>query len=120
MSHRNFDVDAVMDATPQLHSKVDRDDNTGRKRRLDNRPQMARRPGSLLERLEMGDEDNIVEEETSFSRSLSDRVQVPSKRDRDEMAKDRFGADDAFGFDDRKPAAKKFRRRGKNMKMVQS
>ncbi|KAG6885553.1 hypothetical protein C0993_012795 [Termitomyces sp. T159_Od127] len=116
MSHRNIDGDVVMDAP--LHSNTDRDEHMGRKRRLDNRPEMARRPGSLLERLEMGNDGNIAQEETTFSRSLSDRVQVPLKRDRDEMVNDGFGADDALGFDDRKHASKKLRRKGKIMKMV--
>ncbi|KAG5716175.1 hypothetical protein E4T56_gene10665 [Termitomyces sp. T112] len=123
MSHRddNYNVNVDMDVPPQLHSKVGRDEYSERKRRPDNRTEMTRRPGSLLERLEMSAVGNDMQEET-VSRSLSDRVQVPSKRDRGEMVGDRFGADDAFGVDDRDPASKKPRRkqaRGRRVKMGQ-
>ncbi|KAG6860289.1 hypothetical protein C0995_013200 [Termitomyces sp. Mi166 len=117
----SYNVDADMDAPSHMHSKGGRDEYTGRKRRLDTRPDMPRRPGSLLERLEMSVDRNDAQEET-FSRPLSDRVSVPSKRDRDEMAGDGYGLSDVLGVDDTDPASKKARRknpRGKRVKMTQ-
>jgi hypothetical protein len=75
------------------------------------RPEMSRRGGSLLDRLSL-DHNDEPHGGTSWS-SLRDRVQVPSKRDRDEMSGGRYQPD-MFDGDDGPlgdPASKRPRRR---------
>jgi len=89
------------------------------------RPVILKRGGSLLDRLSLDHHDDAQGMVAPWSSSLRDRVQVPSKRDRDEMMGGRyqpelpFEGDDA-GFGDpttlKKPRRRngnKFRRGGK-------
>ncbi|KAG6806603.1 hypothetical protein H0H93_002715, partial [Arthromyces matolae] len=108
--------------------QMNHDESMSRKRR-DSRPEM-RRPGSLLERLEMPVDRNYPLEassSSSFPRSLSDRVEVqgqvhvPSKRDRDEMTG--YNRNPEFrGSDEQDPAMKRARKRtprGRRGKLAQ-
>ena len=77
-------------------------------------PVIPKRGGSLLDRLSLDKNDDTPGMSTPWSSSLRDRVQVPSKRDRDEMIGGRYQPDNSFegedgGFGD--PASKKPRRR---------
>jgi hypothetical protein len=76
------------------------------------RPEMSRRGGSLLDRLSLDHNDDTQGMGTSKS-SLRDRVQVPSKRDRDEMSGGRYQPDILDGDDGvvGDPASKRPRRR---------
>ncbi|KAG6816352.1 hypothetical protein H0H87_006768 [Tephrocybe sp. NHM501043] len=107
--HHETDIDMTEPLRPR--SNGGRDEFPRRKWHVD-RPDG--RPSSLLERLEMSGEGNDIQEDgSSLSRSLSDRVQVPSKRDRDEMTGDRYRPSDlSFDGDDNvDPALKKARRK---------
>lgn len=82
------------------------------------RPEMSRRGGSLLDRLSLDQSGDDVRggQSPPHSQSLRDRVQVPSKRDRDDMmADDRYVPEDSFDGDDGDdPALKKMRRKQMN------
>ncbi|KAF8067746.1 hypothetical protein FPV67DRAFT_1669631 [Lyophyllum atratum] len=74
------------------------------------RPEMIRRGGSLLARMQLDQNGDEVRNDAS-SNTFRDRVQVPSKRDREDMmGGDRFAVDDSFE-DDEDPTAKKMRRK---------
>jgi hypothetical protein len=78
------------------------------------RPGILRRGGSLLDRLSLDQNDDTT---NAWSSSLRDRVQVPSKRNRDEMIGVHHQPDHSFGDDGNlgDPAAlKKPRRRNPN------
>ncbi|RDB30457.1 hypothetical protein Hypma_007227 [Hypsizygus marmoreus] len=64
---------------------------------IHDRPEFARRGHSLLERLSL--DPNSESREEMSSQSLQERVQVPSKRDRDEMV-DRYPMDSSFDGED--------------------
>ncbi|KAG6917613.1 hypothetical protein DXG01_001844 [Tephrocybe rancida] len=108
-----YGSDIEMDGPPRLRSQAGRDEYMERKRRLDNRPELPRRPGSLLERLEMSVDETDTQEGPSFSRSLSDRVEVPSKRLRDQYEGDvwHMGGELLVGDDDADLASKRVRRK---------
>ncbi|KAG6809696.1 hypothetical protein H0H92_015134 [Tricholoma furcatifolium] len=107
-----YPPDHDMDAPPHPHSNMGGEDSyTGRRWRSDSRPDMSRRPSSLLERLDLPADGNDFREDTSYTRSLSDRVQVPSKRDRDDMNGDRYGGEESFDGEDTDPAMKRARRK---------
>lgn len=79
------------------------------------RPETLRRGGSLLDRLSLDQNgDTLVD---GSSQSLRDRVQVPSKRDREEMMGDRHGylVDSSLEDDD---SNKKARRRSGKVRKV--
>jgi hypothetical protein len=82
------------------------------------RPGILRRGGSLLDRLSLDHHDDTKGTGPPRSSSLRDRVQVPSKRDRDEMMGGHYQPENSFGGDDGgsgDPAAlKKPRRRNMN------
>ncbi|GLB39089.1 hypothetical protein LshimejAT787_0602510 [Lyophyllum shimeji] len=72
------------------------------------RTEMPKRGGSLLDRMGLDDNGYDVREDPH---SLRGRVQVPSKRDREDMMGDRYGVEDSFEGDDGDPTAKKMRRK---------
>jgi hypothetical protein len=83
------------------------------------RPVILKRGGSLLDRLSLDHNDDTKGTGMPWSSSLRERVQVPSKRDRDEMMmggryqpENSFQGDDT-GFGD-STASKKPRRRNPN------
>lgn len=81
-------------------------------------PGISRRGGSLLDRLSLDHSDDNKSIGMPYSSSLRDRVQVPSKRDRDEMMGGRYQPENPFGGDDGSfgdtTALKKPRRRNPN------
>ena len=79
----NMDVDRFMPESSQYGQQ---------------RPAILKRGGSLLDRLSL--DNNNDTQGAPWSSSLRDRVQVPSKRDRDEMIGGRYQPDNSFEGDD--------------------
>lgn len=76
------------------------------------RPEFPRRGGSLLDRLSLED----PKDEVHLQQSLRERVEVPSKRDRDDMLSDRYAGEETFDEDD--PASKKARKKTTKVRKV--
>lgn len=79
------------------------------------RPELARRGGSLLDRLSLTQNDDALVD--GSSQSLRDRVQVPSKRDREEIRGDSDELHPMYRFEDDGYDPKKRRRSGKIRKV---
>lgn len=95
------------------YQQRDRTDDLGESLQV-SRPPAARRTGSLLDRLGLERGGELLAPDVP-SPSLRDRVQIPSKREREEMMNESFPMD--VPFDDESgagdPASKRRRRSGK-------
>lgn len=66
----------------------------------------------MLDRLSLED----PKDEVHLQQSLRERVEVPSKRDRDDMLSDRYAGEETFDEDD--PASKKARKKTTKVRKV--